>query len=178
MKIFSWRRPSFALSRLILRRSDGAAALEFAILAPVFAVTLIAIVDFAFAFYSKLQLASAVAAGAQYAYVNGQSLTSSTASAFITNVQTVVGGASALTISSPTVYYNNVASGANANNCYCISNTGTWTTGTCGAACSVNGPTAGKYVSISANYTYTPIFPTDRYISSGTITEAALIRVQ
>lgn len=160
------------------RGTSGSAALEFAIIAPVFAVTLIAIVDFAFAFYSKLELSSAVSAGAQYAYLNGQALTSSTAAAFITNVQTVVKGASALTLPAPTVLYNNVASGANAGNCYCISTSGTWTTGTCGTACSTNGPTAGKYVSISANYSYAPIFPTDKYISSGTITESALIRVQ
>src|ERR1700733_3277594 len=113
--------------------NTGAAALEFANLAPVFAVIMIGIVDFSFAFYSKLQLASAVSTGAQYAYINGQSLTSSTVATFLTNVQNVVKSASALSLPTPTVMYNNSTTNANASNCYCISvSPQTWTATTCG----------------------------------------------
>jgi Flp pilus assembly protein TadG len=162
------------------RDNTGAAALEFAILAPVFAVIMIGIVDFSFAFYSKLQLASAVSTGAQYAYINGQSLTSSTVATFLTNVQNVVKSASALSLPTPTVMYNNSTTNANANNCYCISvSPQTWTATTCGNACSgTNSQTAGKFVSITGTYTYTPIFATDQFLKTGAMTESAIVRVQ
>ena len=161
------------------RRSiAGAAATELALMAPIFAVLLIAIVDFAFAFYSKQQLATAVSTSMQFAYDNGQNLTSTQVPTFLANVATGARTATTLNLGAPTVKFNNATDGSNAGSCYCIDGTtGTWTATTCGASCSSNGPTAGKFVSIKATYSYTPIIRSD-FLASGTISDSVLVRVQ
>ena len=160
------------------RATGGAAAIELALMAPIFAVLLIAIVDFAFAFYSKQQLATAVSTAMQFAYNNGQNVSAAQVPTFLANVATVAKTATSLSLATPTVKFNNASDGSNANSCYCIDGpSGTWTTATCGTSCSTNGPTAGKYVSIVASYSYTPIIRSD-FLAAGTVSDSILVRVQ
>lgn len=166
-------------ARVFWKDANGAAALELAILAPVFGVVLIGIIDFALAFYVKLQLTEAVSAGAQYAYDQGTGLTQSQISGFLSNVGSAMRGATPLTLNGAAALFNNAADGTNANACYCITpaTTATWTAEACGTPCSATGPTAGKYVTISVSYSFIPFVSTS-YLRPGLMTDAVLVRVQ
>src|SRR6185312_4720546 len=174
MRLF--RRPR---ARPFWRDVDGAAALELAILAPVFGAVLIGIIDVAFGFYVKIQLTEAVSAGAQYAYDEGNGVSQSQISGFLTNIGSAMRGATPLTLNGASVLFNNAADGTNANQCYCLTPAApvTWTAEACGSPCSATGPTAGKYVTISASYSFRPIIWTS-YLQPGLLTDAVLIRVQ
>ena len=64
----SWRRPWVLWARL--RGEDrGIAAIELALIAPVLALIIVAIVDFGMAFSRQMTLANGVRAGVQYAMV-------------------------------------------------------------------------------------------------------------
>ena len=164
-------------ARVPRRGREAASALELAILAPVFIMLLIGIVDFSFAFYSRLQLAAAIATGLEYAYTDGQNLTSSTVAAYLGDVGGVVRNSSSLTLNTATVLFNNASDNSNFGSCYCISNAGTWTKTNCGTSCSTNGPTAGKFVTITATYVYQPIFASP-FLGAGTLSDSALARIQ
>src|SRR6185312_562182 len=87
--------------------------------------------------------------------------------------------ATPLTLNGASVLFNNAADGTNANQCYCLTPAApvTWTAEACGSPCSATGPTAGKYVTISASYSFRPIIWTS-YLQPGLLTDAVLIRVQ
>jgi len=55
----------------VLRRCAGNAAVEFALIAPVLAATLVAMTDLGIGLYSKMQVENAAQAGAQYAIAKG-----------------------------------------------------------------------------------------------------------
>jgi len=145
----------------------------------VFGAVLIGIIDVAFGFYVKIQLTEAVSAGAQYAYDEGNGVSQSQISGFLTNIGSAMRGATPLTLNGASVLFNNAADGTNANQCYCLTPAApvTWTAEACGSPCSATGPTAGKYVTISASYSFRPIIWTS-YLQPGLLTDAVLIRVQ
>lgn len=159
------------------RDRQAVAAIEMALMAPFFAMLLFAIANFSFAFYSKLQLTAAVSNGAQYAFTSGQNLTAATIPAYLANIGTVVQNSSGITVNSPTVLFNNAGDGSNFNSCYCISNSGSWTVATCGAPCSTEGPTAGKFVSIAASYPYQPLIP-NSFLKTGPLNASLIARIQ
>lgn len=142
----------------------GVALIEFALLAPVLALLCVGAIDFGLAFASQLQLASAVDMGAQYAFLTGVNVQAGA-------VQAVVQKATSLTGVSATIGYNSSA-------CYCPTGAPpTLAAQTCGQPCA-DGSEPGKFLNISANYTYRPIFPTYALIANPTLTQTVTVRLQ
>jgi Flp pilus assembly protein TadG len=153
----------------------GVAAMEFALLAPFLFALFAGVADFSIAYHYQMQVASALAAGAQYAFSQGQNESGST----LTNdVTSFVNKISPVTLSSVTASYNN---GLDASSCYCVSGSPPAYTGpaTCGSACSDgSGSTAGKYVSITGSFSYTPLFVLDQAFFSGAFSQTVTARLQ
>jgi Flp pilus assembly protein TadG len=175
---------------------SGVAAVEFALVTPIFCLLLAGIVDLGGALYTKFKLDSAVTAGANFAQVNASNVSSANGQTLANNIATivetsegsgwaddgvVVNAGPAATVSSGTSNASGTASNADA--CYCPSGTpGSFTWGsstTCGAACpGVNTGYAGKFVTITASHAYTPIFSTYGIVQNDTISASAAVQVQ
>ncbi len=151
----TWRR--FMLRSF--RHTDGNAAIEAALIAPVLAVMLVGIADFGMAVYRKMQVQHAAQAGAEYAMVHGFD------SAAITSAVT---GATAFT--------GVAATPAPAQSCGCASGT-TVTAAACGSTCA-GGSAAGTYVTVSSHGAYTTILPYPGFPASLTFDAASVVRIQ
>jgi Flp pilus assembly protein TadG len=159
----------------IRRGKAGVAALELALVAPVFTTLLVGVADFSMAYHQQLQLAAAVSAGALYAFAQGQTESGTT---LTTDVKNFVTAVSAVSLTSVTVKYNN---GLVATSCYCVhASPPTYSAAmTCGATCTDgSGSTAGKFVSISAKITYTAKFPPDQAFFPNPFTRRVTVRLQ
>ena len=189
------RTASFCLSAL--RACDsGLAAIEFAMLAPVFLVLLVGLVDLGGLVYTSNRLDTAVAAGAQYAANNAASVNSTNGATLAKSVATVVESEVNSAWANDTIDVNNgpteiakngtltaggISSGSSANNCWCPTGSPpNWSWGssaTCGSSCP-SGGVAGKFVSITASVTYTPLLAAFGFIKNNTLTQNAMIQVQ
>lgn len=146
------------------RRDDrGGPALEFALVTPVILVVMGGMTDFSLANWTQGVLANSVAEGAAYAMLAGPGVTAA-------NIQAVVSqklslAASSVTVSGPA--------------CRCLSNAvpSVATSQTCGATCA-DGTLAGKYVTISAQFTYTPVMPSFSQLSTPVLTETVEVRLK
>jgi len=174
----------------------GIAAVEFALLTPVFCLLLAGVVDLGGALYTKFKLDSAVTAGANYAQINAANVNSSNGQTLANNIATIVETSQGAGWANDGVVVNNgpsttVASGTpttsgtatNADVCYCPAGAvGSFTWGsatTCGAACPGAGTGyAGKFVTITATNTYSPIFSNYGIVQNDTITASAAVQVQ
>jgi Flp pilus assembly protein TadG len=185
---------SFPASLLGDRR--GMAAVEFALLTPIFCLLLAGTVDLGGALYTKFKLDTAVTAGANYAQINAANVNSTNGQSLANNIATivetsqgsgwaddgvVVNNGPATTVTGATPVTSGTAS--NADVCYCPSGSpGAFTWGsstTCGAACpGTNTGYAGKFVTITASKQYTPIFSSYGIVSNNTITASAAVQVQ
>ena len=154
-------------------RNGGVAALEFGLLLPVLAVLFVGIVDFSMVYHDELQLASALAAGAQYAFAKGQT---ESGAALTADVSGFVTGISAIPLVSVGASYNN---GGDAGGCYCVTGAQAAYTGpvACGGACA-DGSTAGKYVTLSAGFDYTPMFAADQVFFTNPLMQSVTVRLQ
>ena len=182
------------VSRSFAADRHGTAAVEFSLLLPVFCVLLVGVIDFGGVVYTKFRLNAAVSAGANYALVHASNVDSTSGPALATAMANIMGLNDSSASSTATVVVNNgptatrsggatTAGGtaANANQCFCPTLTGTtvtWGTAqTCGAACT-GGGTAGKFVSIVAQQTYTPSFSNYHIVQNNTITSRAVVQAQ
>jgi Flp pilus assembly protein TadG len=159
----------------LARRTEGAAAVEFALVGPFLVFFFVGLADLSFAYHDQLQLSAALAAGAQYAFTKGQTESSS---ALPGDVTSFVNSISAVTLTSVSASYNNGLSGSS---CYCVKGSPAVYTGplTCGSACTDgSGSTAGKYLSISASYAYTPMFSLDQAFLNSSFTQSVTVRLQ
>jgi Flp pilus assembly protein TadG len=153
----------------------GTAALELALIAPLLAMMLAAVTDFSFAYHSQLQLAAALAAGAQYAFSQGQIESGPT---LVNDVTAFVSSVSAVKLASVSSNYNN---GLSATSCYCLQGSPATYTGplVCGASCTDgSGSTAGKYLSITASFSYTAFFSVDQSFFNSSVGQAVTVRVK
>jgi Flp pilus assembly protein TadG len=145
-----------------MRGNSASASVELAMVTPVFVLFSAAIADFSLAYHQQLQLASALSAGAEYAFTTGQTQSGAALTSAVTNfVQTV----SAVHLSSLTASYNGnlVYSGPYA----------------AGAACTDgSGATAGKYVSIAASFSYTALFSFDQVFFPAPLSQSVIVRLQ
>jgi Flp pilus assembly protein TadG len=182
-----WRAPRF------IADDRGVAAVEFAILVPIFALIFAGVADFGGVLYTQFRLSAAVSAGANYAMVNAANVSSTSGATLASNIAQVVesnagsnwanddivvnnGPSNSMTSGSPTTG----GTASNADSCYCPTISGTFTWGsaqTCGVACS-GGGIAGKFVTITATHTYTPIFSTYGIVTNGTITASSAVETQ
>jgi len=157
------------------RRKAGVMAVEFALAAPVFTLLLVVVADLSMAYHRLMQLSSTLAAGAQYAFAQGQTESGST---LTTDVSAFVSAVTPITLASVTVKYNNSLS---ATSCYCVNGSPpTYSSAmTCGATCTDgSGSTAGKFVSIAGSFNYTAVFPGDQVFFSNPYTQTVTVRLQ
>ena len=174
----------------------GIAAVEFAMLAPVFCLLLAGVVDLGGVLYTKFKLDAAVTAGANFAQVSAVNVSSTNGATLASNIATIVETSQGSGWADDGIVVNNgptttVTSGtassagtaSNADLCYCPSGTvGSFNWGsstTCGTACSgSNTGFAGKFVTITASKAYTPIFSTYGMVQNNTISASAAVQVQ
>ncbi|HUH84085.1 MAG TPA: TadE/TadG family type IV pilus assembly protein [Stellaceae bacterium] len=156
----------FHRARELARGTGGAAAVEFALLAPVLGMVLVGMVDFGLGVFVKMQVQNAAQAGAEYVIANGFNTSNTTP---VTTAVTTASTYSGITASPvPSQFYacpvNNVLN-----------------TVASGATCS-SGKTAGTYVTVSATATYNTIIPYNQLglsiPSSYTFTAASTVRTQ
>ena len=190
------RRPAALLARILRLGGDraGVAAVEFAMVLPMFGLLLAGVVDLGNVLYTRFRLDSAVSAASDYVEVNAASVSSTGGATLASNAATIVqssqgsswANASVVINDGPTSTINNGTSSAggtasNADSCYCPSySAGTTTWGsavTCGSACA-SGPSAGKFVTITASRAYAPVFSTYGIVQNGTISSSATVRTQ
>ena len=175
-------------------RQSGFAAVEFAILVPVFLILLMGIIDLGQMLYAYYELDQAVAAGGEYAALNAANVTSSNGPALATSIATAVTNANGSNWANGTVVVNNgptvtvtngtqVSSGtaSNADEYYCLSGIApnwNWGTGYSSQVSCTGGGTAGKYVTITASYPYVPLLQFYNFVRSGTLTQSAAVQTQ
>jgi Flp pilus assembly pilin Flp len=174
--------------------SLGAAAVEFALAAPIFCLLLAAATDFGGALYTALKLDAAVAAGANYAQVNATNVSAANGSALAGSIANIVMTSGGTTYADGVVVVNNGPSvtisggsaspggvSANADACYCPTGARqsfAWgSSAVCGSACA-GGGIAGKFVTLTATRTYNPVFAGYGLVTNHTIRASAAVETQ
>ena len=137
----------------------GSVSVELGIVLSLLTVMVIPTVDIGMGAYTQMQVANAAQAGAEYAAVNGWN--SGNVSTAVTSA-TSLGGIS--------------ASPAPTETCGCVT-AGAVVAATCGATCS-NGNTAGSFVTVNAQATYTTLFSYPGLPSPMTMTSTSTVRIQ
>jgi len=188
--------PRIAGRRSLIGDNRGIAAVEFAMLAPLLCLLLAGVTDLGGALFTKFKLDAAVTAGANFAQVNSANVTSTNGQTLATNIATIVETSQGAGWANDAVVVNDgpsstvtggttASSGtaANADLCYCPSGTpGSFAWGgstACGTACpGSNTGYAGKFVTITASETYTPIFSSYGIVQNNTISASAAVQVQ
>lgn len=127
-------------TRLKLRGERGNAAVEFAIVAPLLVLLLVAVVEIGFAVRQKMEVHDAATAGARYAAEHGWDATAIAAAVVASKPSSGVTASPAPTLS-----------------CGCPSSTGI-ATAACTDTCS-DGALARSYVQVSASVTRTTFLP-------------------
>jgi Flp pilus assembly protein TadG len=153
---------SWAILRTFVGGKDGSkgvAAVEFAFLAPLLVVMIIAMFDLASGVFRKMQVEAAAQAGAQYAIAHGFN------SSAITNAVTNATNFSSIAASPAPIEYSG-----------CPTNTGVQSI-VCNLTCS-DGSTPGTYVSVSSLYTYITMFPYPMIPNQFVLASQATVRIQ
>lgn len=189
-------KPSFArlLPSRFRRDRSGASALEFAFLAPVFLLILAGVVDIGSLLHTKYRLNSAIAAGSNYALVNGQDISEDEGADLAMNIAKVLAGEQPMSSSDSTIVVNNAAQvqvtggvattasmPGDGDACYCPTrSSGAISWGpekTCGSVCT-GGGVAGKFVLISISKPYAPMFGGYGFTDADQITVSAVVQGQ
>jgi Flp pilus assembly protein TadG len=169
----------------ILRRhaNEGVVAIEFALFALLFLIILAGTVDVGLLMYTASQLDAAVSAGAEYAE-NNAPLVSSNPSTLCSDISTFVDSVNGTGWATSTVDVNDNCSNNAADLALCYCPTGTpsnnWSWGgteTCGSTCA-GGGVAGQFVTIIANRSVSPIFPTFGFVKNGMLSRSAVVETQ
>jgi Flp pilus assembly protein TadG len=163
------------------RENAGVAAIEFAICATIFLTAVAGTVDIGLLLYTEFQLDTAVNAGTQYAINNASivSDSSTTNNNLNTEITNLVNNMNGTTWASSTVIVNNT----DYQNCYCPSGTpGNWSWGSsstsCGSSCPSGGGVYGRFVTITANRSISPIFTAFGFVSNGTVSRSVIVETQ
>jgi len=138
---------------------DGAAAIEFGVIASVLCFLFLGLIDFGMGYWQKIQVGNAARAGAEYAANNGWNQS---------NISTAVTSATGLGSISATP--------APTQSCGCPNASSGITTATCGSSCA-GGGTAGTYVSVNAKATYTSIVTYPGIANPLTLAASAIGRI-
>jgi Flp pilus assembly protein TadG len=150
------------LSRLVqaLPHDDaGAAAIEFALAAPLLIALLIPMIDLGAGFQQQMLVQDAAQAGAQYALAHGWNNTA---------IQSAVTSATALS--------GIQASPAPAKSCGCPQGTSV-AAASCGGTCP-SGQSVGTYVTVGAQVSYSPLIPYPMFGQSITLSAQSTVRIQ
>jgi Flp pilus assembly protein TadG len=141
-----------------LGADEATAAVEFSVAVPVLAIIFVPLIDIGMAVYQQMQVQDAAQAGAQYAMAHGWNSSA---------IQSAVTSATMLSVS---------ASPAPSKSCGCPSSSSV-SSAACGATCP-DGQTAGTYVTVGAQATYTPLLPYPTMGSSLTLSAQTTARIQ
>ncbi len=150
--------PRLSRSRL-WRCEKGVSAIEFAVVGGALSLLLLGVLDFGRAYWEKLQVGDAAQAGAEYAQRNGYSST---------NIQNAVTNATTLA--------GIQASPAPSQFCGCPNASSGVTSSSCSATCS-DGTTAGTYVTVNANVSYSTIFAWPGLTNPMTLASSVTVRI-
>ncbi len=142
----------------LLDADDGSAVMEFSIAAPVLAIIFVPLIDVGMAVYQQMQVQDAAQAGAQYAMRHGWNSSA---------IQSAVTSATALSVN---------ATPAPSKSCGCPDSSSV-SAATCGSTCS-DGQTAGTYVTVGAQVTYTPLLPYPTMGNSITLSAQTTARIE
>lgn len=190
LQVHAMRRALSRIFKTFERSREGTSAVEFAILAPVFALIFGVTMDLGGVLFVNFTLNNALSSATNYTLLNAANVNStsgatlaSSAGSIIANSRStgwanavvVVNNGPTATVTSGTVAASGTAS--NADSCYCPTVSGstvTWGAAvTCASACS-GGGLAGKFVSFTATRAYQPIFSTYGIVNQGTLTTTAI----
>ena len=145
--------------RAILPDNRGNAAVEFALVAPMLAAALVAMIDLGIGFYEKMEVENAAQAGAEYAIARGWNATS------VANAVTASGTLAAIS-----------ATPAPTQSCGCASGT-TVAAASCGSTCP-SGAAVGTYVTVNAQAQYKTILSYPGLASPMTLSAQSIVRIQ
>ena len=176
--------------RHFLRADSGASAVEVALLVPIMLLLLGQMLDFGFNLVMRFSVTQAVSASSNYAVVNGTSVSSTNGAALAQSlaalvptaidVTVTVNNGPALTRTSGTAVTSGTASRADV--CYCpslASGVIAWGSSvTCSSTCATGGGFAGKYVAITGQQMYTPMFGVLGISRAGWISATSLVQAQ
>lgn len=149
------------------------AALEMALMAPVLTTVMIAALDVGGAVLTKAQIARALAGSAEYATLAGQNAVAS--ATIVTNARAIAGTVSSSFAGTPTVtavVNNNAASGSK-----CCPGA-TWSCSTSTSFTCADGSAPGIYLTVTATYPFTPLFPADTRLVGKTLTDTVVAPLQ
>jgi Flp pilus assembly protein TadG len=149
---------AFRRVAVFLGASEGTAAVEFSIAVPMLAIIFVPMIDIGMAVYQQMQVQDAAQAGAQYAMAHGWNSSA---------IQNAVTSATTLSVS---------ASPSPSKSCGCPDGSSVSAAG-CGSTCA-DGQTAGTYVTVGAQATYTPLLPYPTMGSSVTLSSQTTARIQ
>jgi Flp pilus assembly protein TadG len=142
------------------------AALEFALATPMLVVLFGGAADYGLAQFYRTNLANAVAAGCEYAYLTGNTVTASNIQVVVQNMMFLPAGAAA-----------NLSVNVTGPKGYCVTGSGpTMSAASVPSTCS-DGSAAGNYVLITATYTNTGLMHGFMSTTTQPITESATIRL-
>jgi Flp pilus assembly protein TadG len=148
-----------ACLRKLSSAERGNSTLELALAAPILLAAISPLLDLGLAFSQQVQVEMAAQAGAQYAARHGWNT-----------------GAISSAVTGATTLASLSATPAPSEACGCPN--GTAVVGaTCGSVCS-NGETAGTYVTVSAQASYTPVLPYSLLGTSTTLSAQSVVRIQ
>ncbi|PYE26765.1 TadE-like protein [Rhizobium sp. PP-CC-3A-592] len=164
------------------RDNSGVAAVEFALVAPLFLLLIVGLVDLGFAYHAKLRVNAAISAASYYAFQKGQALTAATAPAYKTDVEGVASNllANLSDDLSVAVFINNDPTGAQASTTFCVSGYPPAFTAAGAKSVSCGGNvTSGKFVRIDVSGHITPIFVSANLFGGYlAVADSALVRIQ
>ncbi len=139
------------ITRRFVRCDRGVSAVEMALISPVLLIVFLGLMDYGIAVFDKMELNSSVRSGSQHALINSASLTA---------IQTTVIGSSNLGLTTSDVTVTST--------CECSDGSSVSCAGVCAS------DNIRQYITITAAYSYVPIFlPGNLNLSS-----TSIIRVQ
>lgn len=180
--------------RLFWRDRQGNAAIEFAILSPIFLLIMAASCDMGALIYARFQLEAAVSNSASYTIAHSDQIDGINDSALAKNLALLIAGqytsgdaSASITINDgiqanfagPTIKIDGTSSSTGA--CYCPTGAATsfiWgSQQTCSSPCP-DRANAGKYVVITAKQAYSPMFSDLGIVKDGFIYANAVVQTK
>ncbi|BGE87691.1 MULTISPECIES: TadE/TadG family type IV pilus assembly protein [Methylosinus] len=175
--------------RRFARCVAGASALEFALIAPVVVLILTGMIDYGLAVYTRFSMNERLSAAANYAMLSAASVGSSSGATLAATLVAIIPSQFDVTVvvnngpAAQRVGGVSTPSGtaSNADLCYCPTLSGStvaWGSATtCASTCS-SGVLAGKFVTIACSRSYTPLLMGYGLVSSGVVSDLAVVQVQ
>lgn len=139
--------------------TDGAIAVEMALIAPVLAAVIVPLIDIGMGTYTEMQVQEAAQAGVQYAADHGWSST---------GVQDAALNATSLSVSLTPAPYQS---------CGCATSSGV-TSATCGVTCPDGSTAGGSYAFVTAQTQYQTLLSYPGLSNPMTLSASAVVRLQ